>query len=361
MTIPIHDSGDLVAGRYEVLEFIDEGGMQQVFRALDRTFNRKVALKTPKIMSAEKRFGRSAQLSARVTHPNVAKTLDYMEADNRPYLVEELIDSVDLGARLGRDYDHLDPHLVAHILHHLARGVAASHHAGVFHRDLKPSNVMVSADENFKEIKITDFGIAKLAETEFDDVLRKGEASITTSQTVVGALPFMAPELIEHPTQASLQADIWSLGAMAYLLVSGEYPFGSGLQAVPRILAAEPPERPALFARKMQFRPLAEELWKVVSACLSRVPSERPRADALAARCDSLCYSVADRRRGRVIRYRPGPGRWGFISGGGSATNVFFHEDSFYGGQPIEGQPVIYAEFPGSPAPRAFPVLPAKR
>ena len=361
MTDLIHHSGDLVAERYEVLEFIGEGGMQQVFRALDRSFNRKVALKTPKILSAEKRFERSAQLCARITHPNVAKTLDYLESDNRFYLVEELIDSLDLGTRFDRDFDFLDPHLVAHLLHHLARGIAASHHAGVFHRDLKPSNIMVSPDENFSQVKITDFGIAKLAEAEFDEALREGEASITTSQTVVGALPYMAPELIEHPTQASLQADIWSLGAIAYLLVSGEYPFGSGLQAVPRILAAETPDSPPLFSSKRQFRPLAGELWGVISACLSRVPTARPSADQLVARCDSLCYSVAARSTGTVSSFGSGTGRWGLISTKGFAGDVFFHENSFYGGPPNIGQHVSYAAFAGSPSPRAFPVLPLKQ
>ena len=359
MTDLVHRPQDLVGDRYQVLEFIDQGGMQQVYRALDTTFGKQVALKTPKNSSAEKRFTRSAQLCAKITHPNIAKTLDYFESDGSFYLVEELIDAENLGTRLARDYDYLDPHLVAHLLHHLARGVAASHHVQVFHRDLKPSNIMVSADSNFNEVKITDFGIAKMAEAEFDEALREGEASITTSQTVVGALPYMAPELIERPTQASLQADIWSLGAITYLLVSGKYPFGSGLQAVPKILEARVPGKPKLFGKRAKFRPLTEEMWEIISACLSRDPVDRPTADELVERCDKLCYSLALRGVGRVTNFRIKAGQWGFISTD-ELGDVFFHADSFYGGRPRIGQRVSYAAFPGSPSPRAFPVLPLK-
>lgn len=359
MTDRVHQPQDLVGRRYQVLEFIDEGGMQQVYRALDTVFDKQVALKTPKSPSAQKRFSRSAQLCAKITHPNVAKTLDYFELDGHFYLVEELIDAENLGTKLTGDYDYLDPHLVAHLLHHLAKGVAASHHVQVFHRDLKPSNIMVSADANFSEIKITDFGIAKMAEAEFDDALREGEASITTSQTVVGALPYMAPELIEHPTQASLQADIWSLGAITYLLSSGKYPFGSGLQAVPKILKAEVPDKPTLFTLRPKFRPLTEELWEIISTCLSRVPTDRPTADELVERCNKLCYSLALRRVGRVDNFRIRTGQWGFISDD-ELGHVFFHADSFFGRQPKNHQRVSYAAFPGSPSPRAFPVLPLK-
>ena len=196
MTDLVHIPGDIVGGRYKVLDFIAQGGMQQVYRALDTTFDKMIALKTPTNPSAEKRFARSAQLCARITHPNVAKTLDYVESDTRFYLIEELLDCNDLGTRFDNDYDHLDPHLVAHLLHHLARGVAASHHVNVLHRDLKPGNIMVSADENLSEIKITDFGVAKMAEAEIDEGLSDGEASITASQTVMGAIAYMAPELI---------------------------------------------------------------------------------------------------------------------------------------------------------------------
>ena len=228
-----HDSNDLVERRYKIKEFIGEGGMQFVYRATDLVLSRDVALKTPKDDSAEKRFHRSAIVSARVNHPNVAKTLDYFEIENgKPYLIEELILGSDLDKAILSKSVCLDPFLVSKIFHYLSKGISASHHVGVIHRDLKPTNIMVSGEFQLESIKITDFGIAKMAAEEINDAAEGGEDTITTSKTVVGALPYMAPENIKDPRNVTLKADIWSLGAMMYELLSGEKPFGSGLSAI---------------------------------------------------------------------------------------------------------------------------------
>src|SRR5471030_2444798 len=93
-----HKAGDLIATRYEVIDFIGEGGMQFVYLANDLVLDRMVALKTPKNASAAKRFSRSAVVAAKVNHPNVAKTLDYVEEAERAYLIEELVHGSDLDA-----------------------------------------------------------------------------------------------------------------------------------------------------------------------------------------------------------------------------------------------------------------------
>ena len=161
-----HVAGDRIASRYSIVGFVGEGGMQFVYKAHDEILGRFIALKTPKDATAEKRFHRSAIVSSRVNHPNVAKTLDYVEENNRPYLIEELIEGLDLSKAILKDLDFLDPFLVAKIFHYLAKGLAASHHAGVVHRDLKPTNIMVTGKYQITELKITDFGIAKMAEEE---------------------------------------------------------------------------------------------------------------------------------------------------------------------------------------------------
>src|SRR5437016_4559980 len=273
---------ETIGERYRIERFIGEGGMQEVYLAKDLKFAKPVAVKVPKNRSVVKRFTRSAVVSAKVTHPNVAKTFDYIKGDDRDYLIEEYIEGYNLQQRLDDEFVRFDPHLTAHCIHHLAKGLSASHHAGVVHRDLKPSNVMVSGDAQLDTVKITDFGIAKMAEEEIDTAVRAGdEESITGSQTVVGALPYMAPELFETDAEISFAADIWSVGALLYHLLIGERPFGRGLQAVPRIVAAKLPERQQILRVNQQFEGIVNDLWTIIAACLKKAPSERPSADQL--------------------------------------------------------------------------------
>jgi serine/threonine-protein kinase len=359
MSTHVHAPGDVLIERYKVVKYLDEGGMQQVYLAKDTAFGRKVALKVPKTASAEKRFERSARVSARVVHANVAATLDYFEFEARNYLIEEYIDGQTLWERLENEFQMLDPHLAAHIVHHLAKGVAASHHAGVFHRDLKPSNIMVSRDHGLTSVKITDFGIAKMAQEEIADAFKDKE-STTGSQTVMGALPYMAPEMIEDQKSANLPADIWAIGALLYQLISGKLPFGRGLGAVPAIVTAKLPAQPTLFDTKPQFRPLTDDLWSIVGACLQKDAAKRPTADQLVEMCAKLCYSNAERHIGSINCFGgQGRGKWGFIDVDGGGT-AFFHRDSFYGDTVKVGTKVNFADFPGVPQSRAFPVLPMK-
>jgi serine/threonine-protein kinase len=207
-----HKKHDIVGNRYKIIEYIGAGGMQYVYKARDMILNRLIALKTPIDSSASKRFLHSAKLSAKVNHPNVAKTLDYIEASSKQYLIEELIDGDDLDSSLLKKIQNLDPYLVARIFHNLAKGIAASHHANVIHRDLKPTNIMVGGKFPFDEIKITDFGIATMAEEKIIEEAEKDNLTNSSSKTVVGALPYMAPEAITKPREVTDKVDIWSLG-----------------------------------------------------------------------------------------------------------------------------------------------------
>jgi serine/threonine-protein kinase len=355
---PIHTNGFTLIGRYRINRFRAEGGMQQVYEALDLSFDRTVALKVPKNTSAEKRFARSAQMSARVNHSNVAKTLDYFEENQRSYLVEELVGGTDLGASLSDTFAVFDPHLAAHVVHHIARGAAAAHHAKVFHRDLKPSNVIVSDDPGLTVVKITDFGIAKMAEQEISDAF-KDEHTLTGSSTAMGALPYMAPEMIETPKTATLPADVWAIGAILYRLLAGVPPYGVGLSAVPKIVQANLPPKPILLDRLKQFEPLSGELWGIVQACLQKDPASRPDADTLMKMCSQLCYSHSPRRTGTIETFGTGTGNWGSIRADDGAA-IFFHAHSFYGQKPEAATRVNFSSFPGLPRERAFPVLPIK-
>jgi len=331
--------------------------MQQVYRCRDSTLDRDVALKFPKNKSASARFRRSCILSAQINHPNVAKTLDYFEFQGREYLIEELIAGENMHALLER-YDRLDPFLVAHLAHHLAKGLAASHRAGVLHRDLKPSNAIVALEPWPEIVKITDFGIAKMADEELTAAIEFGiEKSITTSATLVGALPYMSPELINSPGTAELKSDVWSIGAVMYEMLSGTKPFGIGLAAVGKIVSGNSPPKPACFGASQQFGAHLDELWSIVEACLQFDPSGRPSADELVRRCDDLCYSSCVRRIGTISSFQFSA--YGFIAPDDGLSNVFFHKDSYYGASPRVGQRVSFACFSsGTAAPRAIPVLP---
>ena len=351
----LYQPDDLICGRYEIHSFIGEGGMQEVYKANDVVLSRHVAVKTPKNRSAEKRFHRSAVVSAKVNHANVAKTLDYLEEGGRQFLVEELIEGRDLSDILKDEVAALDPLLVARVFHRLARGVAASHHADVVHRDLKPSNIMGVGGIKLEDVKITDFGIAKMAEEELEEAVQGGESSLTASQTAIGALPYMAPEMIESVKDADKPADIWSLGALMYELATGKKPFGVGYVAVPAILAGDIPPLPGFVTQKTQFKPAAVEIYDIVKTCIRTNPDKRPTADQLVKQCESLCYPNTKREIGVISKFDNR--YWGFISPE-RGKEIFFHMESVFGDQKVSvGDRVLFARHLGQGSDRAFPVV----
>lgn len=349
-----HGNGDTVGSRYVVIGFVGQGGMQYVYKAHDTLMQRVVALKTPKNNSATKRFKRSAVVAAKVNHHNVAKTLDYLREGDSRYLVEEFVEGEDLQQALLDRASFVDPYLAAKIFHNLAKGLAAAHHANVIHRDLKPTNIMIVGGYNLEAIKITDFGIAKMAGEELVDAAEGGNSTMTASQTAVGALPYMAPEAIERPREVSHPADVWSVGAMMYQLITGQLPFGNGLKAVLRILQDDPLPVPNFVTSNPQFSPLSSELLKISLECLNKNPEQRPSADSLVSMCGALCYSQSPRVEGVIYDYRHNA--WGFIKP--LKETVFFHRSSVYGSAKIEqGAKVIFSPHIGGGASRAHPVM----
>lgn len=346
--------GDLVGGRYQVHSYLGKGGMQFVYHAEDKILGRRVALKTPQNSAAAKRFKQSAVVSSRVNHINVAKTLDFFAEGEREYLVEELVVGSDLSSAVIDRFRQADPYLAAHIFHHLAKGVSASHAAGVIHRDLKPSNVIVSGDLELRKIKITDFGIAKLAEAEIAAAAESGDIINSNSSTVQGALPYMSPEAIRTPRLVTPATDIWSVGAMMYQLSTGLLPFGQGLPAVAAILAGALPDDPAFIYLNPQFETLSRQVLSLAKRCMASDPAQRPTAQDLVRLCGDFCYPVEERFLGRVreINYKS----WGFISTDGG--DIFFNLDSYFGNVALaKGDHVVFSKFPGGGAWRAHPLI----
>ncbi|WP_027188154.1 serine/threonine-protein kinase [Desulfovibrio cuneatus] len=352
-TLPLQ-ANDIILDRYEILKYIGAGGMQYVYQARDTKLKRIVALKTPQNASQAIRFKQSAILAARINHHNVAKTFDYFTSpENKEYLIEEYVDGVDLDQMFDGKVRYIDPYLVARLLHYMAKGLSASHHAGVVHRDIKPSNILFINNSSGIEIKITDFGIAKMAESELTEAVER-DITVTNSRTVLGAIPFMAPEVIDTPTKVGKEADIWSTGALIFKLLTGEYPFGTGLKAIQNLGISKFPEIPDFVTKNIQYKSIAESIIEIMKRCMKFEPTERLTADELVQQCGKLCYSSNERFIGAI--YKSIHTTNGLISTS-TYRDVFYHQKNIYGQIAAVGDEVMYAKHEGVPYERAFPVV----
>ncbi|PPQ14546.1 serine/threonine protein kinase [Bradyrhizobium sp. AC87j1] len=346
--------GTELASRYEIISYVASGGMQDVYRAHDKLTGEIVALKTPQAGQANRRFKQSAVLSARINNYNVAKTFDYFEVGNACYLIEEYVEGTTLEAATLEVFPQIDPHLAAYLMLRISKGLAASHHAQVAHRDLKPSNILVGA--GFSSVKITDFGIATLADELFEEVAKSGDLTRSTSGTVKGALPYMAPEMIfrKPGDHVGSEADIWSLGALMFRLMTGVYPFGEGMMVPVNVEKRQPLVWPNFLTGKAQFAPLSNSLTAIVEKCLVHDKTQRPLATDLVHSCEELCFHFSPREFGLVSEVK-----WstGFVRSS-SGEKIFFHKDSLYGSLRAQvGSKVVFSAHQGSPFPRAHPIV----
>lgn len=347
-------SGTTVSNRYRVVDYVASGGMQDVYKAHDELTGEIVALKTPQAGQGNRRFRQSAQLSARISNYNVAKTFDYFEVADTCYLIEEFVEGSTLEAATLEMMPQVDPHTVAYLVLRIAKGLAASHVAGVAHRDLKPSNILVSS--NFDAVKITDFGIATLADELFEGLAVKGDLTRSTSGTVKGAIPFMAPEMMFRAKgdQVGTEADIWSLGAMLFRLLTGEFPFGEGMMVPVNVKNGDRASWPAFVHSNPQFAPLAQSIVEIVDACLVYDKAKRPTAAQLVAICEQLCFFFKERQTGTITQMEWSRGRIASSLG----NTVFFHSDSVYGQlRASPGRKVFFSAHAGTPFFRADPVV----
>jgi serine/threonine protein kinase, bacterial len=349
-------TGAKIGNRYVVERLIGQGGMQDVYKAKDQLLDRFVALKTPQAGQKIRRFKDSAVIAARINHHNVAKTYDYLDDQNNPVLIEEFVDGSTLDHVIIDNAKYLDPFLGSTIFLNLAKGAAASHSVGVVHRDLKPSNVLVSGDLNLKNVKITDFGIATLTEAVIEDVRATTELTRSSSKTIQGALPYMAPEMMfrkigEYPGP---KLDVWSIGAMMFRLLAGQYAFGEGFEAVANVKMGTRTSWPSFMTANPQFSGYSITLQRLVESCLEQTPDARPTAQELAISCEDLVAFGGERYTGTIER------RLNVNSGiiqAKTGEQVFFHRDSIYGARTITvGAKVSFCKSPGSPFWRAHPI-----
>jgi serine/threonine-protein kinase len=228
---------DTIRTRYVIGPLLGRGGTGDVYRAYDQRLNRDVALKlvTPELLSdpaSRQRFTHDLQTLSHVRHPGIVEILEFGTLTAGGYIVMEFLRGEDLRGILHRE-GPLDRQRALRVLAAVCSAVEAAHGAGVLHRDLKPENIMVSDD--LAEVKILDFGVTKVV----------AEESVPASAPILGTPPYMAPEQFRGmPFEAS--SDIFSLGVLAYEMLSGELPFGRG--SVGEIVLAQSHGAPPLAA-----------------------------------------------------------------------------------------------------------------
>jgi serine/threonine protein kinase len=204
-------------GRYQVRKFLGEGGKKKVFLAHDTLLDRDVAfalIKTEKLDdSARKRITREAQTMGRLgDHPNIGTVFDIGDHQGQPYIVQPLISGGDVEKLIEKATDHKLPlDRVTDIAKAVCRGLTFAHSKGIIHRDLKPGNVMLGEDGT---AKIVDFGLAVAVDL----------SRLTQSGMMVGTVSYMPPEQAMGGN-ISEKADLYSLGAMLYEMVTGRPPF----------------------------------------------------------------------------------------------------------------------------------------
>jgi len=304
-------------GPYDVLDLLGQGGMGVVYRARRRDNNPDagpapvVALKVLRagVLSEQlkRRFQREIEVLRRLDHPGIARLLDAGTADGAPYLATEYVE----GLTLGRWREEVNAPLAdrVRVLADLCDAVHAAHRHGVVHRDLKPDNVLVTADGR---PKVLDFGIARLQ----DDGAPRATLATQTWQ-LLGTIRYMSPEQATGGTAAiDARTDIYTLGVIAFELLTGSLPYNLARLSTPRALLEITTADP----RPLGVRDGALDL--IVQHALAKDPNRRYASAAVMA--DDLRRHLAGRplslrrpgpvaRLRRSLRARPGLRRMAMV------------------------------------------------
>jgi formylglycine-generating enzyme required for sulfatase activity len=297
-------------GRYRVLRELGAGGMGAVFEAEDTQLLRRVALKvmhpeTARHGDGKARFLREARAAAALTHDHIVPIYDVGEQDGAPFLVMALLRGETLEARLKRTRRPLPLAEALRIGREVAEGLAAAHEAGLIHRDVKPANVWLEAPA--ARVKLLDFGLARLSE---------GEGVKTRSGAVLGTPAYMSPEQAAGGKGVDARADLFSLGAVLYEMLTGTRAFkgDSWMEVLANRLRMKPPAPHAVNAA------VPEEVSALVMRLLAEEPAQRPSsarqvARSLRALAAPAAESLHAPERGRDARSSPPTRRWPVVVG----------------------------------------------
>lgn len=273
--IPLEDApegsdpmlGVCLAGTYEIVRMIGEGGMGRVYEARHaRLPSKRFAIKLLHQELAQKpdvvaRFQQEAEAVSGLVHPNVVSVHDLNHTlDGRPYIVAELLEGEELGCLLDR-VGKLPAPSAVHIVRRVCRALAAAHARGIVHRDMKPENVFLSGNAVLPSVKVLDFGISKVAESSHN---------LTQTGVVMGTPAYMAPEQARGD-KVDERADIYAVGAILYRAVTGQKPF-AGLDPMATLTAVLVDEPPRPCALEPELPPALE---LVIQRAMAKKPQER--------------------------------------------------------------------------------------
>ncbi len=259
---------------YTIEGEIGRGGMGVVYRARDERLQRRVAIKVlpPELAFQDEirqRFMREAQTAARLSHPHIVPIHGVDEGGGLVYFVMGLVDGESLGARIKRR-GQLPAEEVRRIMKETADALSAAHAFSVVHRDIKPDNILLEGTRG--RVMVTDFGIAKALSA------AGSGATLTGAGVAIGTPAYMSPEQAAGEREIDGRSDVYSLGIVAYQMVTGELPFQA--PTVAGILMKQITEAAPLVTLKRPDVP--EDLALAISRCLEKDPENRwPTADAL--------------------------------------------------------------------------------
>lgn len=278
-------------GSYQLGEMIGRGGMGEVYRATHRMLARPAAIKLirPELLGGGagrgagaivERFRREAHAAAMLASPHTIRLYDFgVTNDGTFFYVMELLDGIDLRALVER-FGPTPPERAVHILVQTSRSLAEAHARGLVHRDVKPSNIYacrVGLDVDF--VKVLDFGLVKMPSQGAENA-----PTVSAPQAATGTPAFIAPEIALGDRTIDHRADIYSLGCVAYWLLTGRLVFEAetSVQMIVKHVDATPV--PPSRASELEIPP---ELDAIVLACLAKNPDDRPRdASELARRLE---------------------------------------------------------------------------
>ncbi len=289
--------GRTIGGKYTLEREIARGGMGAIWLALDEQLRRKVALKlmSPDHLAsptARARFEREARAVAQLKSPNVVQIYDYGIDEGAPFIVMELLEGEDLQARLNR-LGRLSLPAASNIVTQMAKAIGAAHAAGIIHRDIKPANVFLARTDTEEVVKVLDFGVVALMAN-----LVASDSHVTRAGGVVGTPHFMSPEQVRASKTLDFRSDLWSIGVVAYRMLTGQLPFKS--EAFGELLI-EICSDPVPLASKL-VPDLGPQLDRFFDLALARDPAKRfQSARDLAAAFASLASSTQTEKAAKIL------------------------------------------------------------